>query len=54
MPDESLRKLLGQLRSVQARKLRTTDAVIVVAVAKRHRDLLDLQAIEKLPGCLNR
>ena len=54
MPEESLRKLLGQLRSVQARKHRTTDAFIVGAVAKRHRDLLDLLGIEKLPGYLNR
>ena len=54
MPEESLRKLLGQLRSVQARKHRTTDAFIVGAVAKRHRDLLDLLGIEKLPGYLYR
>lgn len=54
MPEESLRKLLGQLRSVQARKHRTTDAFIVGAVTKRHRDLLDLLGIEKLPGYLNR
>ena len=54
MPEESLRKLLGQLRSVQARKHRTTDAFIVGAVAKRHRDLLDLLGIEKLPGYINR
>ena len=54
MPEESLRKLLGRLRSVQARKHRTTDAFIVGAVAKRHRDLLDLLGIEKLPGYLNR
>lgn len=54
MPEESLRKFLGQLRSVQARKHRSTDAFIVGAVAKRHRDLLKLQGIEKLPGYLNR
>lgn len=54
MPEESLRKLLGLLRSVQARKHRTADAFIVGAVAKRHRDLLDLLGIEKLPGYLNR
>ena len=54
MPEESLRKLLCQLRSVQARKHRTTDAFIIGAVAKRHRDLLELLQIEKLPGYLNR
>lgn len=54
MSEESLRKLLGLLRSVQARKHRTADAFIVGAVAKRHRDLLDLLGIEKLPGYLNR
>lgn len=36
MPEESLCKLLGQLRSVQARKHSTTNAFIVGAVAKRH------------------
>ena len=54
MPEESLRKLLGQLRSVQARKRRTTDTFIVGAVAKRPSDLLDLLGIEKLPGYPNR
>ena len=54
MPEESLRKLIGQLQSVQARKHRTTDAFIIGAIAKRHRDLMALLGIEKLPAHLNR
>ena len=49
LPGDSLRKLLLQLRSVQARKHCSTETYVLGAVAKRHRDNLCLLGIEKLP-----
>ena len=54
LPGDSLRKVLIQLRSVQARKHCSTDVFVVGAVAKRHRDVLTLLGIEKLPKTVNR
>lgn len=54
MPEESMRKLFCQLQSVQARKHRTTNTFILGAVARRHRNLLALLGIEKLPNHLDR
>lgn len=49
LPGDSLRKLLVQLRSVQARKHCSTESFVLGAVAKRFRDGLALLGIEKLP-----
>ena len=49
LPGDSLRKVLLQLRSVQARKHCSTEAFVIGAVAKRYRDCLTLLGIEKLP-----
>ena len=49
MPEESMRKLITQLQCMQAYKHRTTNAFVLGTVAKRHRDLLALLGITKLP-----
>ena len=54
MPEESLRKLTVQLQGLQARKHRTTSALIVGTVPKRYRDLLSLIGLTKLPKTLYR
>ena len=49
MPEESMRKLITQLQFMQAYKHRTTNAFVLGTDAKRHRDMLALLGITKLP-----
>ena len=47
MPRDSLRKLLLQLQSIQARKHRTTNAFVLGTIPKRFRDLLALLGFDQ-------
>ena len=47
MPRDSLRKLLLQLQSIQARQHRTTNAFVLGTIPKRFRDLLALLGFDQ-------
>ena len=54
LPDDSLRKLLVQLNSLQARLHRSTSVFVVGSVPKKYRNLMELLGIKKLPQKLDR
>ena len=54
LPDDSLRKLLVQLNSLQARLHRSTSVFVVGSVPKKYRNLMELLGIKKLPQKLER